>query len=212
MRVLVNPGHGQKMPGKRSPELPFDHPLKEQIMKADRQPGPRWFLPEWYTNKLIVEAICTADYPDGLEVINVVPNSENVGQYLNERVKIGNKMKGDLWIGVHSDAVGDGGFNLAQGHHVFYASAKREADILNKHMELLFPREKNRGIHQNPSRQYPTRFLELHGTNCPAILSENFFFTSELDCKLILDNIGVIAAAHINAILEIWQLSGSAEQ
>ena len=209
MRVLVNPGHGQKMPGKRSPELPFDHPLKEQIMKADRQPGPRWFLPEWYTNKLIVEAICTADYPDGLEVINVVPNSENVGQYLNERVKIGNKLKGDLWIGVHSDAIGTE-FNHARGHHVFYATAKREAEILNKHMELLFPNEKNRGVHQNPSRSYPTRFWELHGTNCSAVLSENFFFTSELDCKLILDNIEVIAAAHINAILEIWSMASQA--
>lgn len=180
-------------------------------MKADRQLGPRWFLPEWYTNKLIVEAICAADYPDGLEVINVVPNSENIGQYLSERVKIGNKTKGDLWIGVHSDAVGTD-FNHAGGHHVFYATAKKEAEILNKHMGLLFPEEKNRGIHRNPSPQYPTRFWELHGTNCPAILTENFFFTNERECKLILDNIDVIAAAHINAILEIWQLSESAER
>lgn len=210
MRVLVNPGHGRLQKFKRSPELPFDHPLKEQIMKADRQPGPRWFLPEWYTNKLIVEAICAADYPDGLEVVNVVPNSENVGQYLSERVKIGNKLKGDLWIGVHSDAVG-ADFNHAGGHHVFYATAKKEAEILNKHMELLFPEEKNRGVHQNPSRAYPTRFWELHGTTMPSILSENFFFTNERECKLILDNIEVIAAAHINAILEIWQLSESAE-
>lgn len=209
MRVLVNPGHGRLQKFKRSPELPFDHPLKEQVMKADGQRGPKWFLPEWYTNKLIVEAICAADYPDGLEVINVVPNSENVGQYLNERVKIGNKLKGDLWIGVHSDAVGVE-FNHARGHHVFYATAKKEAEILNKHMGLCFPNEKNRGIHQNPSRAYPTRFWELHGTTMPSILSENFFFTSELDCKLILDNIEVIAAAHINSILEIWQLSGSA--
>lgn len=212
MRVLVNPGHGRLQKFKRSPELSFDHPLKEQVMKADRQSGPKWFLPEWYTNKLIVEAICAANYPDGLEVINVVPNSENVGQYLNERVKIGNKMKGDLWIGVHSDAVGDGSYNHAGGHHVFYASAKKEAEILNKHMSLCFPNEKNRGIHQNPSSAYPIRYAELHQTNCLALISENFFFTNERECKLILDNIEVIAAAHINAILEIWQLSAYAER
>jgi len=200
MRVLVNPGHGFYQKGKRSPELPFDHPLKERIMREDKQ--RKFVLPEWWTNREIVRHIVSANYPDGLDVVSVVPNSENVGQYLNERVKIGNKMKGDLWIGVHSDAVGDGSFSLARGHHVFYATAKKEAEILNKHMGLLFPGEKNRGVHPNPSRAYPTRFWELHGTNCPAILSENFFFTSELDCKLILDNIGVIAAAHTNMILE----------
>lgn len=207
MRVLVNPGHGRLQEFKRSPELPFDHPLKERIMFEDKQTIFR--LPEWWTNREIVRHICAANYPDGLEVINVVPNSENVGQYLNERVKIGNRMKGDLWIGVHSDAVGDGSYNHAGGHHVFYASAKKEAEILNKHMELLFPRENNRGIHQNPSSQYPIRFWELHGTTMKSILSENFFFTNERECKLILDNIEVIASAHINAILEIWQLSVS---
>ena len=204
LRVLINPGHGYwQRPGKRSPWLGLDHPLKEKIMKMDGQKGPGWRLPEWATNKLIAEHICAAEYPDNLEVLNVMPDTERYGQFLSGRIAKGNKLKADLWIGVHSDADGSGNvFTNAGGHHVFYASARKEAEMLNKHMEMLFPNEKNRGTHNNPSSSYPIRYAELHQTNCSALISENFFFTNERECKLILDSIEVIGQAHINFLIE----------
>jgi hypothetical protein len=131
LRVLINPGHGYwQRPGKRSPWLGLDHPLKEKIMKMDGQKGPGWRLPEWATNKLIAEHICAAEYPDNLEVLNVMPDTERYGQFLSGRIAKGNKLKADLWVGIHSDADGSGNvFTHAGGHHVFYASARKEAEM-----------------------------------------------------------------------------------
>lgn len=198
--VVVNNGHGQLQRFKRSPHLGFDHELKERIMAEDKQKV--FCLPEWWTNREIVRHICAYDYPDGLNVVPLLPDSENYDQFLSGRVARANKMKPDLYVSVHSDAFGNGEFNTAGGHHVFYAYHKELAQMLNKHMEMMFPKENNRGIVRNPSPKSPTRFYELHGTTAPSVLSENFYFTNERECKLILDSIELIAQAHINFILE----------
>lgn len=202
MKIILNASHGRLQAGKRSPWLGFDHPLREEIMKADRQSGPGWKLPEWWVSKKVVENIIYM-LPKEINAIHLVPDTENRWQYLSGRIAKGNAMKADLWIGVHFDALGDGSsFNTAEGHHVFYASAKEEARLLNKYVELQFPKEKNRGIHHNPSPQYPVRFAELHSTNCKALISETFFYTNERQCELILNSIEEIANAHSNMIQE----------
>jgi len=201
--ILINPGHGQRQLGKRSGYLGFDHELKEQIMREDKQKGPGWRLPEWWTNKQIAARVCHLLDEAGIYNVNILPDSQNYGQYLSARVAKGNALKGRLWVGIHSDALGDGSqfFNV-NAHHVFYAYHKDIAKIFNKHMEYLFPKEENRGVVRNPSPQSPSRFHELHGTNCPAVITENFFYSSEIGCRLILDSLDLISVAHTNAIIE----------
>lgn len=203
MRVVVNNGHGRYQKGKRSPELPFDHPLKDRIMREDGQ--KKFVLPEWWTNREIVRHICSAKFPDEIEVINLLPNSEKYGQYLNERVKMANALKPDLYVAVHSDAFGET-FTHAEGFSTFYSGNKDLANVFNTNMVHMFPEKKNRGVIKNPSNVSPVKFWELHGTNCPSVLTENFFFTNELECRLILDHIESIAHAHVNAIIE-WYLA-----
>lgn len=201
MIVVVNNGHGRLQKGKRSPILGFDHELRERIMKDDLQAHFR--LPEWWTNREIVRYICFWLGQSGIQAINLLPDSERYGQFLEGRVAKANKIKHDLYVSVHSDAFGDGStFNTARGHHVFYAAHPEIAQIFNNNMAAMFPDSQNRGIVLNPSPKAPSRFYELHATRMPAVLTENFFYTSELDCKLILDNLESIAQAHVNAILE----------
>lgn len=202
-KLILNAAHGRlQAPGKRSPLLSIDHPLREEIMKADRQTGNMWRIPEWWISKRVVETILQM-LPPNINAIHLVKDTENRGQYLNERVRSGNKLNADLWVGVHFDALGDGSsFNHAEGHHVFYATAEEEAKIFNRNIELMFPNERNRGIHRNPSAQYPTRFWELHGTNCKSLIVETFFYTNERQCELILNSLDQIAAAYTNAIIE----------
>jgi len=200
MRVVINNGHGRLQPGKRSRPLGFDHEYRERIMKEDRQKN--FCFAEWWSNREIVRHICHLLGQAGVDHVNLVPDSENYGQFLSGRVARANLIKHDLYVSVHSDAFGDGEFNHARGHHVFYAYHRDIAKIFNNNMAAMFPNSENRGIVLNPSPKSPGIFHELHGTKKPAVLTENFFYTSELDCKLILDNIELIAQAHVNAILE----------
>lgn len=198
---IINSGHGRlQAPGKRSPILPFDHPLRERIMKEDRQKLFRY--PEWFGNREITRHIMRM-LPKEIKAIELIPDTENYGQFLTGRVVKGNKLKADLWLGIHSDAANNGEtFVNAKGHHVFYASAKEEAELLNHHMQLMFPQRQNRGTHHNPSSQYPTPFHELHGTNCKGLISENFFYSDEEEVRFLLDNLEAIASAHCNFLIE----------
>jgi N-acetylmuramoyl-L-alanine amidase len=50
-----------------------------------------------------------------------------------------------------------------------------------------------------------SNFTILYKTNCPAILTENFFMDTEKDCRLIMSNAGrqKIANAHVRAIQKV---------
>jgi len=199
--VILNSGHGRlQAPGKRSPILPFDHPLRERIMKEDRQKLFRY--PEWFGNREITKHIIRM-LPKEIKAIELIPDPENYGQFLSGRIERGNKIKADLWLGIHSDAASmNDTFVNAKGHHVFYASAKEEAELLNHHMKLMFPQRVSRGVHHNPSAQYPVRFAELHATKHVSLISENFFYTDEEEVRFLLDNLEAIAAAHCNFLIE----------
>lgn len=191
--IIISNGHGRWQLGKRSDVLPFDHPLKERIMKEDGQKLFR--CPEWWTNREIKRYIMAA-LPPHIKVIDLVPNPENVGQYLSQRVRKANSIKADLYLAIHSDAFGMGSFNTAHGFSTFYHSAKEEAEIFNKHMALMLPDRKNRGLVWNNT------FHEIMGVNHRSVLTENLFYTNEEEVKYLLNNLELIANAHVNAIIE----------
>lgn len=198
--VVCNNGHGRLQAGKVSPELGFDHPLRDRIMKECRSKQFRLF--EWWSNREIVRHICHQLSGSDVKCVNLVPDSENYGKFLEGRVARANKIKHDLYVAVHSDAFGDGEFNHVRGHHVFYAAHPEIAQIFNNNIAAILPESQNRGVVLNPSPKAPSRFYELHGTKMPAVLTETLFYTSELDCRLLLDSIEIIAQGHVNAILE----------
>ena len=50
-----------------------------------------------------------------------------------------------------------------------------------------------------------SQFYILKNTNCPAILTENFFMDNEKDCRFIMSNNGrqIIAELHVAAIKKV---------
>ena len=66
----------------------------------------------------------------------------------------------------------------------------------------MFPEKKMRTDYSDGYADKEARFTVLTKTKMPAILTENFFFDNEADCKLMLSEQGqeLIAIAHVKAI------------
>ncbi len=191
--IIISNSHGYYQAGKRSGPLAFDHPLRERIMKEDKQ--KLFVYPEWWGSREIKRYIM-ANLPSDIKAIDLVPNPEKVGKFLTGRVAKANSLKADLYLSIHSDAFGMGEFNTAHGFSTFYHSAKEEAEIFNRHMALMLPDRKNRGLVWNNT------FHEIVGVKHKAVLTENLFYTNELEVRFLLDNLEAIGQAHTNAIIE----------
>ena len=72
-------------------------------------------------------------------------------------------------------------------------------------MKTEFPLHKMRIDMSDGDVDKEKNFTILYNTNCPAVLTENFFMDTESDCKLIMSDFGKmkIANAHIRAIKKV---------
>ncbi|MCC6726493.1 MAG: N-acetylmuramoyl-L-alanine amidase [Saprospiraceae bacterium] len=188
-------GHGKLQPGKRSPL--FDD-------------GKTRFM-EYEFNRDVVERIMKGLDKHGVKYYDVVPDFNEVGSFLKERVDRANKKKSDLtkiYVSVHSNAgpaaenewIGDN----VKGIETWYAEnstrGKKLAAVFQKHL-ILKTGMKNRNLKSTAI----TSLYVLEKTTMPALLTENGFYNNKLEVKeLMKDSVRQkIAEAHVEAILEI---------
>lgn len=180
MVVLLDNGHGQETPGKRSPKW---------------SDGKQLF--EWEWVRRLVKAIATQLKQDGIESEIIVP--ENTEPGLSVRANRANKLvqkygaNNCIFISVHGNAGG------GKGWEVFSTTKKNKSDVLAECFTSLFssvfPNRHNRG-HKEAD------FTVIYKTNCPAVLTENFFYDNEEECHYMLSNEGFdkIVELHVLAI------------
>lgn len=190
----LDPGHGAKTPGKRSPKL------------AD---GTRFF--EYEFNRDILGRITKQLDLLGIRYFVTVPEV-NVGNFLQQRVARANRLSSGLpkiFVSIHSNAGPARSLNHWTSDHVkgvetwyFHRSTKgrKIASIFQKHLvaETGF---KNRHLRSKVTGQ----FYVLRATKMPAILTENGFFNNRFEI-LELQKESVkqkIADAHVKAIQQI---------
>jgi N-acetylmuramoyl-L-alanine amidase len=188
-------GHGRLQPGKRSPL--FDD-------------GKTRFM-EYEFNRDVVERIMKALDKHGVKYFDIVPDFNEVGSFLSERVERANKKKSDLpkiYVSVHANAgpaaaeewIGD---NI-RGIETWYAQnstrGKKLAAVFQKHL-ILKTGFKNRNLKSTAI----TPLYVLEKTTMPAVLTENGFYNNKPEVKeLMKDSVRQkIAEAHVEAILEI---------
>lgn len=188
-------GHGKLQPGKRSPL--FDD-------------GKTRFF-EYEFNRDVVVRIMKALDKHGVKYFDVVPDFNEVGSFLAERVDRANKKKSDLpkiYVSVHSNA-GPAAENAwiedsIRGAETWYAQnstrGKKLAAVFQKHI-ILKTGMKNRNLKSTAI----TPLYVLEKTTMPAILTENGFYNNKKEVKeLMKDSVRQkIADAHVEAILEI---------
>lgn len=202
--ILLDNGHAKSTAGKRSPKLD----------------DGRIFY-EWEFNRDVVARI--AKGLDGLKIkyhILVPETEEDIS--LTERANRANQLcktygtKNCLFISVHSNAFGYGKKWEDPGRwSVWTTVGVTKSDEISKVFydvaeERLEPygfscRDGKVQGNGNAGPDYESNFTVLYKTWCPAILTENLFYTNKKECEWLMTDEGrqVIADIHIEAIRRI---------
>ena len=177
--LYIDNGHGIDTKGKRSP-----------VWKDGSQ------LFEWEYNRQLVADIVELLNGTNITPIIVVPEVNDIS--LSERVDRVNKAArfhasdNNLFLSVHGNAGGGTGWECFTANQCSEKSV-RFAKMLSDRFSQMFPNEKNRGCKKE-------NFFVIKHTCCPAVLTENFFFDNETDCKKMIDKDFRHSIAEVHAI------------
>lgn len=194
--VILDNGHGDNTPGKRSP-----------VWSDGKQ------LFEWAYNRVIVKYI--KDYLKLMCISYVDIVTENDDVPLFERINRANfiykEQRGNYdliyLVSIHGNAADN---PKAKGIEVFTSAGKTMADPI---AQIFFNELKNVGWRMRPDIQdgdddKEAAFKILTDTKMPAILTENGFYTNEEECRKMMDfswNME-ITKAHYRAMFEIEKI------
>jgi len=200
MVILLDNGHASCVRGKRSPVL---------------EDGTRFL--EYKFNRNIVKKLSECLTSEGIDFRIVTPEvDEDIP--LSVRAKRANAWcdefgsKNCLLISIHSNACGDGTcWHSAKGWSIYttlgttmsdkYATIfhRVACDVLSEY-DLT-----TRQDYSDGDPDYEENFTILKKTKCPAVLTENLFFTNKKECEFLMteDGENAITRIHLEAIKEI---------
>lgn len=190
LTVILDAGHGKETQGKRSPKLDNGNQLFE-----------------WKFTREVCNKIYCLLQTEGIKCI--LTNTNDVDYKLSERAahinNLFNKEKklghSAIMISVHGNAAGSGDWKTAHGWEVFTTKGTNNSDKLAKCFcnvfKNIFPDKRLRGHKEE-------NFTIIYKTNCPCVLTENFFYDNKEECELMLSEEGQmkIAELHVEAIKE----------
>lgn len=190
--ILVDNGHGNNTPGKRSPdgkviESAYTREIASKVVSGLRRLGydADLLTPEIYDVKLI----------ERVHRVNVKCQSRG-----RDNV---------MCVSIHCNAAGNGKEWLkATGWEIWTSPGKTKSDDLADHFVKMAKRHfEGQTIREwkkvDGERDKEARFTILTDTLCPAVLTENFFMDSKNDVKYLLSDEGknAIVRCHIDAIV-----------
>lgn len=162
-------------------------------------------------NRDIIKRIKILCDKNKISYVDVVDSELDVA--LETRVAKANaeyaKNKNCIYLSIHSDAFTT---QDAQGFSVYTSPGQTKSDIyaslIFKEMVIEFPEQKGRPDYTDSDPDKEENFYVLKHTNCPAVLSENLFYTNYKECQILESEEGrqKIAEAHFRAILKIEKL------
>lgn len=188
MKILIDNGHGENTPGKRSPD---------------------GRLQEWAYTREIADMVVFGLRKHGIDAERIV--KENIDVPLAERCKRANNIyretrKNAILVSIHCNAAGNGiSWMNARGWGVYVSdnasfNSKRLASSL---AEVAI----SKGVtvrKQAPGQDYWVQNLAIcRDTNCPAVLTENFFQDNKEDVEYLLSSEGkrTVANIHVEGII-----------
>ena len=175
--IILDAGHGECTPGKRSPKT------------ADGRQLFEWQFTRHLSNRIKLEC-------DRLGIVCIQANIDNSDPSLSERANHINKIvrqeaeKGRqcLMISLHGNACYcDGRWSKATGFEVYTTEGTTRSDefakLLCKHFPIVFPEKKLRGHKEK-------NFTLIFKCCCPCVLTENFFYDGIEDFELMMSEQG----------------------
>ena len=197
MTILLDPGHGNNTPGKRSPDGRFL---------------------EYRFNREIASRLNVRLLQFGYDSRIIVPEQEDIS--LAERCRRVNAVcqalgkDNVILISIHANASGNGSqWMKAQGWSAYTSKGQTKADIL---AECLYdaaaanlPGKRIRTDSSDGDRDWEENFYILRHTICPAVLTENFFYDSKDDLAFLESKEGkqAVLKLHVDGITNYLALS-----
>lgn len=187
--IILDRGHGVDTPGKRSPV--WDN-------------GTQLF--EWEFNTVVVDMIYHKLSVLGINSLKLVDFEKDLS--LSKRVQIVNRIasmdKDAFLVSIHGNAAG---VEKASGWEIYTSPGQTKSDILADYIYVeaeksgMFKMRKDTSDGDNDKE---SRFYILTKTICPAVLTENGFFTNYKECqKMLTDEYrNIVADIHVEGILK----------
>ena len=191
MKILIDNGHGNNTPGKRSPdgrllEWQYAREIAKDVVSRLRNAG--------YDAELLV----TENYD--------VPLLERVHRANVKCQSLGKENV--IVVSVHCNAAGNGKEWLkATGWEIWTSEGMTDSDRLAEWMlrmaELNFPDKIRVWRQEQYQRDKEKNFTILKSTLCPAVLTENFFMDNQDDVAFLLSEEGkkAIVNCHVLGII-----------
>lgn len=207
MKILIDNGHGVNTSGKCSP----DKRLREYAYTRE-------------IAKMLVAKLVKTGY-DAERIV-----TEEIDVSLGERCRRVNRVcdklgaKNVIFVSIHVDAAGSGGWRTAGGWSAFTSRGQTKADIVAEHLydsakvhlakyaQIMAEGQKT-GIYDNKQKPFRTDksdgdsdheagFYVLVHTNCAAVLTENLFQDNKRDVEFLLSDEGkkTIVDLHFDGI------------
>ncbi|MDR1571932.1 MAG: N-acetylmuramoyl-L-alanine amidase, partial [Clostridiales Family XIII bacterium] len=157
LTVMLDPGHGEETPGKRSPD---------------------GTLLEYEFNRDMASRIKRHLERHGIEVLLTVEDNTDVP--LAERCKKANESDADIFVSVHANAYGDG-WNDVGGWEIYvYRKGSYSERLAKAIQDASIPASglTDRGLKAN-------RLYVVRNVNMPAVLIEHAFYTNRSEVELL---------------------------
>ena len=200
MKILIDNGHGNNTPGKRSPYSA--HGIK-----------PAMDIYEYEWNREIAARIVDELLSMGYDAELLVPEENDVS--LKERARRINEFCDEngasnvIMISVHSNAMGDGSaWMKGRGWSADTTTGKtvsdKLADFLYEEAERNFKGMKIRKDFSDGDPDWESNFYICKKSRCAAVLTENFFYDNIEDLKYILSEEGkdAVVKTHVDGIVK----------
>ena len=199
MKILIDNGHGDNTPGKRSP-----------YSCTKVEPAIEFYEYKW--NREIAERIVNELLSIGYDAELLTPEINDVS--ITERIirtntfcnKLGKENV--LLISVHANAAGDGskwlnGKGWSAYTSVGQTNSDKLAECLYKAANINFEGRKIRTETFDGDSDYESDFSICKKTKCVAVLTENFFFDNVDDVNYILSEKGkdAVVRTHVEGII-----------
>lgn len=188
MKILIDNGHGENTPGKRSPD---------------------GRLQEWAYTREIADMVVFGLRKHGIDAERIV--KENIDVPLAERCKRANNIyretrKNAILVSIHCNAAGNGASWMnARGWGVYVSdNASFSSKMLASSLAQVAISKGVTVRKQSPGQDYWVQNLAIcRDTNCPAVLTENFFQDNKEDVEYLLSSEGkrTVANIHVEGII-----------
>ncbi len=199
MKILIDNGHGEETPGKRSPDgrLREYKYAREIAAEAER---------ELKANGYDAERIVKED--------SDVPLAERVHRVNKVCDRLG--ASNVVLVSVHCNASGNGQWMKARGWSAYTSKGSTKSDdlatMLYEEAERNFKGLKIRRDESDGDPDWEENFYILRKTGCPAVLTENFFQDNKEDVAYLLSPEGraAIVNTHVDALIKYARKYGKA--